>query len=895
MTPNVRTAIPFLAFLCAPAWGQAPNLTAPQPLPGTAVFGPAAGVQKTPAISRGDASSLLVFEDTRAGESDLFAVRVDAAGTPIDAVPFPITKDPANQRRPRISWNGQSWLVLYENEVNPGSGYFAPQVAAKRVAPNAQVLDAAPLVIDIDSNGGEYAVTSDGAGWIVFYDGYSAGNASLRAKKVAADGAVDANAVVVRPETYYLVYGLSATFAANEVLFTWNDSGMRGRRFTPQLQPIDAAPVALPTEFGPIAASGAEFLVAAMKQTPQFTIDVVATRLNAGLQVAGSTVVAAGVLSDPFSEPRVVWDGTQWIVSWLMNGTQTARAARMTSGGVVLDPGGVALPDSSPNYLYDPALGALPAGGALLAWDDARYGPLELFGATLAANGSAGVERNYGPAAEAQRTPRVAPGPDQALLTFRAELGGASRILAHRLDLFGETIDAEPIVVATAGHANLFTGGAAWNGSHYLIAWSDSTQGTVFARRMLADGTFVDAAPIAVMLGGSADVAALGSDFLVTGLRAPFNPQYVNAYASRVRGADGVVLDGAPLLVGPSFATRARVVALGSRWLVVTERHWSHDENPADVVYRFVDAAGVVSAEFSAGNFYVQNWGIVDVASSGASALVVAQTGSNWTNTEIYARRILPDGSMPAPRFLVAGSAPMGQSRPTVAWTGADYLVAYESLENNVWFYDLEPDVYGVRVSEAGAVLDTVGFPLWNDEDHEVSVAARGLGDGKALLAVSEVVDAGFASFRVSTRALRPTGLANFGSGTPGCDGVQHLDANVAPRVGESSFELRCDRAPANQIGLALVADAKDVGSDPLQLGLVLHVDLFTASLVTPLTLVSDATGHATTAAPIPMDVTAVGAHLYGQAIWLWASGPCVPSPFNLSSSNGLEIVLQAP
>ena len=31
----------------------------------------------------------------------------------------------------------------------------------------------------------------------------------------------------------------------------------------------------------------------------------------------------------------------------------------------------------------------------------------------------------------------------------------------------------------------------------------------------------------------------------------------------------------------------------------------------------------------------------------------------------------------------------------------------------------------------------------------------------------------------------------------------------------------------------------------------------------------------------------------YAQAIWTWPSGPCIPSPYGLSTSSGLEIVIQ--
>jgi hypothetical protein len=896
-----RRAEPFALalILTTAAMAQSPNLQDAHLLPGSPVVGPAAAAQKSAAIERGAASSLLVFEDSRAGDSDLFGVRLDALGAPIDALPFPITKDPGNQTEPKVAWNGQNWLVAYTNQIDPGSGYFAYQVAALRVSPQGQVLDAAPIEIAEDSSGGDFGVASDGQGWAVVFTGYSAGNSAIHARRISASGAVlDPAGVVVWPGSYYIVFGLAANSVPGEYLFTWFDNGLRGRRFDTALQPIDPAPVLLPAAPGSVAANDAHFFVAWSRETPIYTSEIVGMRLDAALKPLDPAPVAiSGYASNVYhTDPRATWDGSQWIVSWLTLATQQARAARVTGGGVVLDPGGVALPDGSPNYLYDPALGALPSGGALFAWDDIRNGgALDLYGTTFSSLGAAGSERCYGIGSEALQNPRVTPGPNQHLVTFRAELADGTRILAQRVDRFGNALDVEPIEVASGPPAKLFAGGAAWNGSVYLVTWSDSQQGKVFARRLLADGTWLDAEPIFVLLGGGADVGALGSDFLVTGLRAPSYFQYVFSYGARVRGSDGAVLDNPALAIGPSFATRARVAALGGRWLVLTERHWTHDENPADLMINFVDPAGVVTPSVSAGTLNIQNWGSVDVASSGSSAIVVGQSGSNWTNTDVYYRRVLPDGSMSGPMTNATGFVALGQSRPAIAWTGAEYVLAYETYENNVWFYDYEPDVYGVRLTESGAPVDSAGFALWNGEDWEVGVEAASLGGGKALFASSTYVDGAYASYRIALREMKPEGLASYGSGTPGCDGPHEMDASAKPYYGNAAFTLLCTSAPAGSAGLLALSSAADVpGSDALGLGVLVHVGLFPPAVVALQGIFADATGLASAAAPIPGDPALLGLTVHAQAAFAW-TGTCSPSPFGFSTSDGLSIQVQAP
>jgi hypothetical protein len=138
-------------------------------------------------------------------------------------------------------------------------------------------------------------------------------------------------------------------------------------------------------------------------------------------------------------------------------------------------------------------------------------------------------------------------------------------------------------------------------------------------------------------------------------------------------------------------------------------------------------------------------------------------------------------------------------------------------------------------------------------------------------------------------------GASPFGSGTPGCAGTQTLGVNHAPMAGSPHFAVTCDHAPPSSLGLCLVADAPDLaGSDPFFLGIALHVNLFAASEVLSFDLASDASGIGLTVnTAIPNDAALIGKTYYAQALWLWTS--CSLPPFNLSTSRGLAITIQAP
>lgn len=135
-------------------------------------------------------------------------------------------------------------------------------------------------------------------------------------------------------------------------------------------------------------------------------------------------------------------------------------------------------------------------------------------------------------------------------------------------------------------------------------------------------------------------------------------------------------------------------------------------------------------------------------------------------------------------------------------------------------------------------------------------------------------------------------GTSFFGTGTPGCEGAQTVDANLTPKINTPGFALTCNNAPPSAIGLGLITNVADLaGSDPFAIGVLLHVNLFASTEVIAPDFPSNASGFATLAAPIPNVPALIGATYYAQAIWGWAS--CALPPFNLSSSRGLAITIQ--
>lgn len=137
-------------------------------------------------------------------------------------------------------------------------------------------------------------------------------------------------------------------------------------------------------------------------------------------------------------------------------------------------------------------------------------------------------------------------------------------------------------------------------------------------------------------------------------------------------------------------------------------------------------------------------------------------------------------------------------------------------------------------------------------------------------------------------------GLLPFGTGSPGCNGWLGLGATLPPAVGEAGFALVGSGVAPGSTGLAYLAPGGDVpGSDPLGLGLVVHLDLLSA-FVLPVPFAAGPGGAAHAPLPIPPAPGLVNQVVYAQGLWLQPPvESCGPALLNLASSRGLRIVIQ--
>ena len=764
-------------LLATTAAAQTASLAPRIELTGDALIGRAAGDQSAPAIARGGSTTLVVWADRRVSlasggpESglDIFGLRIDANGQPLDAVPFPIATLPGDDSAPRVAWNGANWLVSWKSRA-PGGSIYEQALVATRVSPAGVVLDAAPIVVlpysfsDIGTN----ALASDGNNWVVVAQGTSGGSADLRAARLSPAGVVlDPTPVSLLPQGQLMTVELAHAGASFLLVWTQysgaSDDDVVGRRFGSNLAWQDAAPFAIGATSGPdlgarVGSNGSQFLVA-WDRPLSIWREVGAARVSSTGQLLDPTPIALCSLfaygSGPTSAPA--FDGTNWFVSW-DNGTPTM--GRVSAAGVALDGDGFSADPTPAATFALPALAPHAGGGVQVVWSDDRAGSyegLDVYGARVQGPAAIGAETALSLGAPAQARADLAHGNGQSLLVFQSETSGQRRILATRLDALGLPLDLEPLEVSS-GPLDADPS-VAWSGSEYLVTWNSGTAPNVLAKRLAPNGTLLDPTPIALGAGSDPEVAALGGDFLVVFSRATasFPVQAFPTYV-RVRGSDGIVLG--PTLSIPfaasSWAVEPDVAVVGGRWLVTWQRNYSVSDTHSDVQAAFIDTNGAATAAFwIAGAFNTYN-SSAKLASSGNEALIAwtSGTASNLTR-RVQFRRVDANGALlDAVPVTVSASAIGERFLPAPCWNGSEYVIAFQDQRAVTSSIDLRSDIYAARVSATGAVLDGSGLAVEAGAVSDVGPAIVGLGAGRALLASARFTASPFAAYRLGTRAL---------------------------------------------------------------------------------------------------------------------------------------------
>ncbi len=375
----------------------------------------------------------------------------------------------------------------------------------------------------------------------------------------------------------------------------------------------------------------------------------------------GVSVVASmrGMTAD------AVRDGRSWRLT-------TAAGGLVLGEVVVRDAGGHELHRAMPRVQRDRLELRVP--GSVLR--RASY-PLTIdptVGPERRASGPSGIDgKQGGPSVASDGTDYLVVWED-----FRNAQDTSEDIFATRVSRAGTILDTAGFPVSTAPNQQQ-SPDVAWNGSTYLVVWSDHRSGVlgdIWGARVTNGGTVLDPSGKAISTAtGQQDwpaVASNGSDFMVTWDDHRSQVTGHDIWAQKVRGTDGVAT-GAALAVSTANAEQQ----------------------------------------------------FPDVAWTGTQFFMVWMDSRNAVTSgyDVYGARTLSTGGI-GPSTPIS-TAPRDQRSPDIAWAGTTGFV--------VWDDDRtlgQVDVYGSRLTDTGVVLDPGGRGVATTSSAEGSPSIAPSGDG---------------------------------------------------------------------------------------------------------------------------------------------------------------------
>lgn len=302
--------------------------------------------------------------------------------------------------------------------------------------------------------------------------------------------------------------------------------------------------------------------------------------------------------------------------------------------------------------------------------------------------------------------PAVAFDGNRYLVTWDHDLYGCPNIYGARLTRQMSVLDTMGICISRSqGAANTqHDPSAAFDGNNYLVAWVDNRNmaGAIYAARVSLGGANLDpeGIPICTLAfqRGYPSVAFDGTNYLVTwadGRRS----DSADIYATRVT-IGGSVLDpqGIPLVVGGDAHTFPQAAFNGADYLLV----WDDisDSGMCSIRCARVSPAGQV---LDPGDTLCTAWSAWTpvVAANGANWLVAWHDWRSEMNPGVYGARITSAGQVLDSGGFTIGAAESGEDCASLASDGTNYLAVWQRLEGSMF------DMRGARISTAGVLLDS--------------------------------------------------------------------------------------------------------------------------------------------------------------------------------------------
>jgi len=366
--------------------------------------------QGTPAIAFDGANYMVVWQDMRNGSTHkIYGARVSTSGVVLDPAGILLSAASVNQVAPAIAFDGDNYMVVWQDLRNGPADIYCT-----RVNKNGTVLDPDGIAVSTAPNPQAYpAVAFDGTNYlVVWHDERNSSHYDLYGSRVSKSGVVlDPTGIGISALAKRQGFPAVA-FDGTNYMVVWQDdrSGfydIYGCRVSTSGAVLDPGGKAISTalsdqSYPAIAFDGMNYFVVWQDYRNGYYYDIYGSRVSKSAGVLDSTGIAISTAATSQMAPAIAFGGINYFTVWQdgRTGSYDVFGARVSSSGVVLDPGGLT------DVVFASASAAIENGCVTISWRMETDVPLSHFlvsradsrdgdFATLAALISEGSEHSY--------------------------------------------------------------------------------------------------------------------------------------------------------------------------------------------------------------------------------------------------------------------------------------------------------------------------------------------------------------------------------------------------------------------------------------------------------------------------------------------------------------------
>lgn len=606
---------------------------------------------------------LVVWEEYRSDpdSSDIWGTRISQDGTVLDPAGFPISTAGGGQAYPSIAFDGTNYLVVWIDERNDS---YYKDIYGTRVSKSGTVLD--PTGIAISTSGyaedtpcviwgsDDYFVT-----WMEFWGSYGY---HILGTRVSPDGTILNPGGIPISNVSGNKSGISGAFDGTNYFLVWRSNQ-------------NDTPVIYGTR-----------------------ISKTGTVLNtSGIQISSKIYDAVA--------PSVAFDGINYLVTWtdLKAYNYNIYGSRVNKSGVILDTSAIPISTTIDDQFFSSI--AFDGTNYLVVWGDSR-GNGEVYGTRINKSGvvldTQGIILSPPNATKWGSPSSIAFGDANYFLVWENEINYEYDVCGTRIDTSGKALDTSGIIVSTAAYSQWLSS-TAFGGTNYLSVYYDSrNNGSVYATRLDSSGNVLD--PTGILISSTTTdyyypfakpaVAFDGTNYLTVWSDDRNGEDNSDIYGVRVSPA-GNTLGEFPISTLPGWKAMPSVAFGGNNYFAV----WYSDSIPRLRGARITPSGTVLDPQ----GITIDNYGQYASIGFDGTNYFVSYAGvledSSYYEYGVCASIIDTTGTVLNKIFVSPSLSPY-----SLAFDGKNYLILGML---DITGMGENSDIYGIRVTSGGVVLDT--------------------------------------------------------------------------------------------------------------------------------------------------------------------------------------------